>query len=137
MNKKGLILLFATVSLLAAGAAIALQPLIIPNNATVEIVGNIDVYVEGELNPSSLNWGTFTPDTYDYMNLTVVNKANGPVTVYILVSGLSSGWTQTWTANDTLLQPLGIAQGDLTLTVPADASAGSYNWDLYVCADES
>lgn len=137
MNKKGLAVLFLAILGITAGIATLIDQAIISNHATVEVVGNIDVYVDGELNPNSLDWGPLKPDTSYYVNLTVVSKANGDVTVYILVSGLSSGWTQEWAVNNASLEPNEVAQGDLTLYVPADASAGTYNWILTVCAEET
>jgi len=76
-----------------------------------------------------------------YSNLTVQNIGDSNVTVYMTCDWGSNytvaGWTYTWTANNTFLEPSESAVGDLDLYVPAGATPGTYSWNTFILAEQT
>lgn len=62
-------------------------------------------------------------------NYTVVNTGTTVVSVRLKIQNLPSGWSLTWAANNTALNPGQAAIGDLVLTVSSGAADGTYYWD--------
>jgi len=62
-------------------------------------------------------------------NYTVVNTGATMLSVRLKIQNLPSGWSLSWAANNTALNPGQAAMGDLVLTVGSGAADGSYYWD--------
>jgi hypothetical protein len=105
-------------------------------NQTASILVPFDLYLDGsktEIN-STIAWGTLYP-AYTYnKTMTVVNTGNTTINVSCQVSGLTPGWLQTWTANNTLATIGQNVSGLLFLTTPSNATAQDYSWLLTVTA---
>lgn len=81
-------------------------------------------------NSTTISWPTDMEPGESYTkNYTIVNTGTTVVSVRLQISGLPSGWGITWAANNTALNPGEAAIGDLTLTVGAGATDGTYYWD--------
>lgn len=83
----------------------------------------------------AIDWGLVEPDsTYSYENLTVTNTGNTACNV-TLWHNAPAGWSITWTANNTHLEPAQSAEAPLELYVAASATEGVvYKWNSYVRA---
>lgn len=141
MNKKTLIIwigILAAVFAVGILAASLVVEYIYPQSATVQAI-TFAVYVDTVpwANNTNIPWGNVVPDATYTKNLTVVNNGTVPVTVYLFVSGLPAGWTETWAANGALLAPSEVAYADLTLNVPVGASLGAEAWSSKVRGEET
>ncbi len=88
-------------------------------------------------NGTRLDWGTLPKGVSADKTLIVYNDGDYDVTVY-LIADLPPGWTLTWEANGTIVPGGGSTLfKDLTLTVPSDAAAGTYNFDTWIIAKPS
>lgn len=135
-SKLGTLLLLITALVAGTAIGVLVQEYYYPQNATVKASTSLEIYLDDELwtNGTAIDWGTIEPEDIWYSNLTVVNTGNTNTTVYLVIEGLPQGWTETWTANNTFLEPTESVSGDLTLTVAADATAGTYEWNSYLRA---
>ena len=129
MNKalKWTAILFSALMLGAVGATIVTQHQYPQNGNVVPTPAlTIQCYLEDEVwtNGTAIDWGDICADnTYAY-NFTVKNTGNVNATVTMTITGLPSGWTETWLGNNTILQPAETISADLTLYVAVDASEG-------------
>jgi len=106
-----------------------------PETAVVTPV-SIKEYLDGEsvANGTTFDWDQLEAGvTYDW-NYTVENVGSVNCTVYRITPNLPGGWVETWTWNNTLFKPYETKVGNLTLTVPVNAS-GSYSWHSYLIAE--
>lgn len=84
-------------------------------------------------NGTTLDYGSdLEPGEAYTHNYTVLNSGATVVSVSLRIVDLPSGWSLTWAANNTALNPGEAAEGDLILTVGAGASDGTYYWDHYI-----
>lgn len=125
-------LLFALVALLVS-AAVTLHYRM-PMDATVASSPELTSYVDGSpwTNNTAVSWGTVNTGS-NMKSLDIKNTGNEDLTVYLLISGLPSGWTLTYDQNSTLVSPGNWLNGTLTLMVPSDAS-GTHAWTSYIDA---
>jgi len=136
--KKLLAIFLIVVICFAVGAGIALiyKEYTMHQTATaVENTVSLKWYLDGTefTNDSTLDWGTLNvTETYFY-NLTVVNEGTVNTNVYLLIQNLPVGWTETWTANNTVLAPNSWVAGDLDLYC---GSAGTFNWNTKIVGEQ-
>lgn len=136
MNHKTWITLIIGASLFGAFIvgvlAPAIQAYFYPQTTTVG--PKLAIYIGDTewLNGTLIDWGSLEADESYELDLNVINLSNGPVTVMLEVTGLFTGWTETWTKHDTLLAFEGWANGTLTLTIPYGAPLGDYSWGSYI-----
>jgi hypothetical protein len=74
-------------------------------------------------NNTAIDWGTCKAGQTYTKNMTISNTGNINLTVTIMSTGLPKGWTLTWQANNTLLEPDYEIEDSLILTIPANATA--------------
>ena len=100
-----------------------------PMSATVS--ATVEIYVDGEKwsNNTEICWGNVTAGESYNKTLSIRNLGGCNVTVTFTVENLPTGWTLTFTGNNTVVQPSAWLNGTLTLTVPADATSGEYAWN--------
>jgi len=127
-------LLFAGL-LVGAGAGATVNQYIYQNNGFI-VIGKLDIYIDNEPNPTSLDWGTMLPSSTYYVSLIVVNKGNTKVTVTLTTVSLPEGWIHTWALNNTVWQINESKSADLYLIIPADAVGGNYAWTTILTATE-
>lgn len=140
MGKLKILTVILGALLVGAVLSVGIKEYVIPQQATVEPTVNLDIYIDGTpwTNGTLLDWENVTAgETYCFQNLTVVNIGNVNVTVYLLAPDLPAGWTQTWTANATFLQPTEKVEADLTLTVDASAACQTYSWNSYIRGEQT
>lgn len=77
----------------------------------------------------TMDWGLMDPGASQSKSVSVENVGNTALTVSI-IAALPLGWTETWSMNNTVVEPTFKATAPLTLTVPADALAGDYKWAI-------
>ena len=109
-----------------------------PQEATIKNPSPLLIYVKGTLMENAtdiIDWEDVEPSSVNTCNLTVVNNGTSTLIVYFITVNLPSGFTETWTANSTILLPTKAAVGTLTLTV--SSVEGSYSWDSYVTWEET
>lgn len=135
--KKSIITLALVGLLVGVGFGVVVQQYYHPETAFVTTV-KIEEYLDGApvANGTQLDWGAVLPNSSNLWNYTIRNVGSVKCTVYRVVSGLPGGWNETWTGNNTLLEPQDWLVGDLNLTVPANAS-GTYNWHSYLIAKQT
>jgi hypothetical protein len=75
------------------------------------------------LNNTAIDWGTCKAGKTYTKNMTISNTGNINLTVTIMSTGLPKGWTLTWQANNTRLEPDYEIEDSLILTIPANATA--------------
>lgn len=137
MSKKKGIALFLIFFIIGIGLCYAIETVIrnfYPQEGTV-VSMSFKVYLDDQLQPNNtlIPWGDLVAgEEYYYENLTVKNTGTIDITVYLLVKGLPTGWTETWNGNATFLAPNNLAQGPLNLTVSASATDGTYNWNSWI-----
>jgi uncharacterized membrane protein len=94
--------------------------------ATINLTGTV-TYTLGGIpfsSGSAIDWGVFIAGQTKQFALNVNNTQNIAITP-ILTSTLPTGWTQTWSLNNVEILPNTAQDGILTLTAPADATAGT------------
>lgn len=101
----------------------------------VEKTVSLRYYMDGTefYNGSQLAWGLVNVSETYYYNLTVVNVGNLNTKVYVLIKNLPVGWTESWTANNTVLAPNQWVDGDFDLYC---GSTGTYIWNWTIRAEE-
>jgi hypothetical protein len=111
--------------------------LLIPQKITVPDTTSLEAYLNGETwaNNTEISWANTTGT--QTKNLTVWNNGNVNITVTLIIEDLPSGFTETWDANGTLLEPDYWIDGNLTLTVPTNTTVGTYNWNSYVRGEQT
>jgi len=111
---------------------------VVPSTASVPSA-TIDIYIDDVAwtNGTELDWGYVYPDETITANLTVQNTGDTNATVTVTCENLPSGWALTWTKNGDWCNITETLSGDLDLTVPYDASSGTYNWNTYILAEQS
>jgi hypothetical protein len=133
MKKIGTILLCVLLTLgLSLVVASVLYELTVKQQATIAEVSFTAYVDEQEWNQvDTLNWGdSVEPGATYFANLTVQNTGLENVTAYLITNSLPSGWTESWTANATFLEPGQSAMGDWDLTVDINATQGqTYTWN--------
>lgn len=107
-----------------------------PQTATINEAPLVECYLEDTpwLNGTTINWGNLTAGQTHSRMFNARNIGNVNCTVYIKITGLPINWTQTWTCNNTFLEPTDIAIGNLTLTIPTTTMAGNYTWTSHIMA---
>lgn len=128
------------IALIAGAVAVPITQYFFPQNATVAGVVKLEVYVDDALwlNGTAIDWGLVEPDETVFLNLTVKNIGNVNTKVAFLVPNLPTGWMETWTpANNTVIAPSTSAVADLVLTVPSDATPGTFNWQSWVRGEQT
>jgi hypothetical protein len=133
MSKKMLALILIGIVAVTYVAYAAYEAFVI--NQKANVIG-IAVFIDGIpiQNDGELDWGDISIDTAYYFNLTVTNHYETNHTVYFLCVDLPTGWTQTWAANATLLEPGESAIGDLTLTA---TTFSSETWTSHITVTEA
>lgn len=138
MNKTPLAIIIASL-LIGVVLAASIVTYIYPNKATV-VSATLTQHLDGSpwSNGTMIDWGLVEPDTtYQFDNLTVQNTGTKNLTAYIITPQLPNGWTYTWTANNTFLQPTMKVEAPLILYVHANATPDSVHlWDTHVCGAE-
>lgn len=96
-----------------------------------------DLYLNTDLktNTTAIALGTLMPGDTIIKNLTVVNTGNVPIKVAMAVENLPTGYTLLWAADNTVIGVDAKAEGDLTFTVPSNATTGG-TCDIWVIATE-
>jgi hypothetical protein len=84
----------------------------------------LTVYINDILysNNTAIDWGTCKAGQTYTKNMTISNTGNITLNVTIVSTGLPKGWTLTWQANNTLLEPDYEIEDYLTLTIPTNAT---------------
>jgi len=133
-RRKVLFLLALAMSLITVASGTTYYSLYYPGSADVPENPELTVYLDSVLwaNTTAIAWGSVNPGQNYAKNLTVVNTGNTGVTVILKVQGLPGGWTLNWLANQTAINPGEDATGTLSLSVPTEALARSYNWDQWI-----
>jgi len=131
-NVIGVLIIAILASVVIAGVTMKYSH---PETATVTPV-SVKEYLGGVAvaNGTTFDWDQLEAGvTYDW-NYTVENVGSVNCTVYRITPNLPGGWVETWTWNNTLFKPYETKVGNLTLTVPVNAS-GSYSWHSYLTAE--
>ena len=133
MNNKRKVLTVSLVAVLIGAAAALLTESYHPNNVTIASLPFREWLDEVEyFDTDTFDWGTCAKGYSYIFNYTVQNIGNIVGTFYITLTNLPEDWSVTWSVNNTVLQPLGIAEGDLTLTIADSAiPEATYNWEMY------
>jgi len=79
----------------------------------------------------SIAWGTIYINNTESKSLNATNHSDKNYTICFLCSGLPSGWIQTWSCNNTLLEAGKSMCGNLTLTATTEASA-TWSWEITI-----
>ena len=119
-----------------AGAAVYYQ-LNYPSSAegqTVEVTAYLDSILWK--NNTEIDWGPVNATTAYWSYLNVTNSGQLACTVTLHSQGLPNGWTQTWTANNTVIAPTEWANGTLTVTTTT-VEAITYEWDTIIRAEQT
>ena len=118
-------------------AAAVIQQYLHPSTATGQIL-KITSYLDGDLwlNNTGIDWDKVEADKSYWSYLNITNSGQLSCTVTLHSIGLPLGWTQTWTANNTLVTPNEWANGTLTLTT-ATVEAITYNWNTIIRATQT
>ena len=138
--KAGLIVMLIGV-LVFAGFAVAavIKQYVYPSSATVNKL-EVTIYLNGEVwtNGTAIPWGNVNASTtYYYDNLTAKNTGEVAVTVTLHAEGLPAGWTTEWIGNDTFLEVNESVGGELSLSVPAEATDGFHSWNYIVVVEQT
>ena len=114
-----------------------IQQYVYPSTATGQTVG-ITIYLGDEewINGTAIDWGNVEADIsyYDFLNVKNTGQLSVNVTHY--TTDLPAGWTQTWTANGTVIAAGAWANGTLTLTTTT-VEAQTYNWNTIIRAEQT
>lgn len=137
MNKK-ILLATSALTLLFAGVVYALltTTVYIPQTWIINQNVNVAVYINGTLwdNGTLWEWGLISPVSVNTIDLSIVNLGSLPCTVSFLSVGLPNGYTLTWSSSGTTMPISGSISGDLTFTIPLNATNGSSTF--YIIAEE-
>lgn len=118
----------------AAATAIVMEQYLMPQTAQVNALITMSLGESQWTNNTLVDWGNVDPNTTYVWGFRVNNTCLTNITVTLHVSGLPAGWKQTWSANGTMLGPLGTEDtviADLTLYVPPTAF-GTATWDMWI-----
>jgi len=87
-------------------------------------------------NGTTINWGTVSvgANTITYW---IKNTGNCDVTLSLTTAKSPSGWNLSWDYDGTAIIPADVRRVKITLTVPTDASAGTYGWDSWITAEQA
>lgn len=101
---------------------------------SIKLTRNINGTILTDNEP--IDWGIVENGTTTTLgNLTVTNNGTKQCTIY-LWHDAPNGWTVTWDANASVLEPNQNCTAPLELYVAANATQGmTYNWDCYVRAE--
>ena len=137
MNNKtfGVILLVAL--LIGVAAAVIYEKWYLPQTVTVGTAA-LEIYLTETKyeNGTDIEWGLVEPGKSYNKSLNVTNTGTLPCNVTLILIDLPIGWTETWTANKTIIATGEWANGTLTLTVPSDA-LGYYQWNSYIRGEQT
>lgn len=138
MGKKSIIAVTLVLIVAAISIGAAVQQYLLPGKLTVTSV-ELTMYVDGEewANGTAIDYGEGPANATYTKELNIQNIGSLNCTVFLYITNLPSGWTETWNANATFTEPHGWANGTLTLTVPADVEDGTYTWDRIVIGKPS
>jgi hypothetical protein len=121
--------------LIGAGVASVVLNLWYPNTGSIVQNPALEVYINGTpyANQTAVDWGAREAgQTYQFDNMTVKNSGTVALTILVVTEGLPTGWTLTWTANNTALNPGAKAEAPLQLSIPLSASSwGSWGFHIY------
>lgn len=134
MKRNIVVLLLCAAAILSTVSGAVVYELYYPGQARIPEETELSAFLDGLpwSNGTLIQYGDVEPGWSYSKNLTVVNTGNTQLTVGLYVSGLEPGWSLSWAANGTLLDPGDAAIGNLILDVPANGIAGTYNWIQYV-----
>jgi len=134
MKRNILVLLLCSAAILTTVSGAAYYELYYPGQARIPEESELSTFLDGLpwSNGTLIQWGDVEPGWAYSKNLTVVNTGNTQLNVGLYVSGLEPGWSLTWAANGTLLDPGEAAIGNMILDVPSNGTAATYNWIQYV-----
>jgi len=128
---KTLIAILAIAGLTFAGA-VTVTEYYFPSTGTI-VETKAAIYLEGELiaNGTTMDWHDMQRgETWAY-NFTVQNTGTTTFNVTLEITGIPTGITYMWTANNTELTPGTYAKADLKLTVDSTATLGTYSMGTY------
>jgi len=107
----------------------------LPQQAGIGEVYATEVYINDSKRTSGVtyDWGNGTTS----VNLQVKNTGNTNVSIYLIISGLPLGWSETWSGNGTLpsVPPNWWQNGTLTLT--RNGIAGVYSWNSWIKVEKA
>src|SRR4030067_1191325 len=131
VKEKGLTLIGLVLVVALAATTIALQ-----YNQTAHVTSTLsfDLYIDNvKTDPQAVvAWGDLEPlGTYE-KEMNVTNTGNVPINVTAIITGLPSGWTETWAANKNIIIVGGNVNAPAILTTPLDAPTDDYAWLLDV-----
>ncbi|MCW4023609.1 MAG: NEW3 domain-containing protein [Candidatus Bathyarchaeota archaeon] len=134
MQKRGFQLLLLTITAAFMVCTLLISSLCMGapaiQDVTITIDGDSTLYSSSD-SSIPLRWGNvdFGCNT---KTVTITNNAESDLHINMAVSELPSGWTLNFSLENKVLQAGSSATGTLTLTVPADALAGSYHWNTNI-----
>ena len=137
------LLVIVTVACIATVGALVTYTLYYPQSATIEVKGQIKVYLNSELsqeltNTTTLDWGTLEVGLLGIFTKSLWIKNTGEVTVTVTFETMDLPllWTETLTPIGLTIAPGEVKQAPLTLTVPLTVIAGTYTWHSWIVATE-
>ena len=130
MKRNIITLLICATAIVFSVSGAAYYELYYPGQGRIPESTELSAFLDGLpwSNGTLIQWGDLEPGLSYAKNLTVVNTGTTQLTVGLYVSGLEPGWSLTWAANGTDLDPGEAAIGNMILDVPANGTAGTYNW---------
>jgi len=134
LKRNVIVLLLCAAAILSSVSGAIIYELYYPGQARIPAESELSAYLDGRpwSNGTLIQWGDVDPGLTYAKNLTVVNTGNTQLNVELYVSGLEPGWSLTWAATGTDLDPGEAAIGDLILEVPSNAINGTYNWQQWI-----
>ncbi len=133
MSKLAALIVILIAALATVAVCVTVVYYLFPQTVSVVQV-KVSFTLDGQplANGSPVQWGQVDRDTSYWSNLDARNDGNVNTTVILNLGPLPTGWTETWSLNNTKLTPGQTAVGILTLDVPADAASGPATLpDLY------
>jgi len=139
MEKRNLAFLSVAALIIGIAASYPMNQLFVVPSTAVVPSATVNIWIDNEAwsNGTELSWGTVYPSEIVSANLTVQNTGKYNATVTVTCPDLPDGWSLTWTENGKNLLIDEVLEGDLDLTVPVDAEPGSYEWNLYILAEQT
>lgn len=138
METVSAIIVLVLASVLAIGLASAASSLLFnfSQDGTILPAPAISAYVDNVAfaNNSWINWGDLTGGVAETAEFSVYNAGNVALNISLIISNLPSQWTETWSANNTVVAAKNWLNATLTLTPYVDALAGYYSWNTTLLA---
>lgn len=139
MNRKylGLGLLVVALALTLTGAILT-KTYYHPHEGTVASL-SIEEYIDGvkHANGTTVSWGSSLTAGQTYnKTYRVHNTGNVACQIVVHVISLPSDWSLTWTGNNTTLDAGMDVSAKMQLTIPSNASATTFSFDVYTIATQ-